>query len=84
MRCVVYKSLRREGCYLYVSAADELEPVPATLLQALGTLEKVMELELEAGRPLARADAAEVMRRIGEQGYFLQMPPCSGCDPLSS
>lgn len=75
MQCVVYKSLRQFDYYLYVREEDELTRVPEGLKQILGVLEKVMDLELHENRRLAQADVREVLQQIGDQGYFLQMPP---------
>lgn len=75
IQCVVYKSSRKPDTYLYVASADDLSRVPAALLEMLGPLEWVMNLELHAQRTLARADVEQVMAQLGRQGYFLQMPP---------
>ncbi|MCZ6829640.1 MAG: YcgL domain-containing protein, partial [Gammaproteobacteria bacterium] len=39
-----------------------------------GEPEKVMILQLDQERKLARVDAAQVSQSIREQGFFLQMP----------
>ncbi|MFQ5642675.1 MAG: YcgL domain-containing protein [Thiogranum sp.] len=75
MRCVVYKSLRQFDYYLYVKKADGFTRLPDGLKQILGVLEKVIELDLDERRTLARADVVEVMQQIEAKGYFLQMPP---------
>lgn len=74
MHCVVYKSLRQFDYYLFLNKEEELSRVPDGLKRLLGTLEKVVELELHQGRALAQADVVEVMQQISEQGYYLQMP----------
>lgn len=84
MQCTVYKSLRQFDYFLFVPTAQSLSRVPQGLQQLLGTLEKVMDLELHAERSLAQADVREVMRQIDVQGYYLQMPPGSGSTPLAS
>lgn len=84
MHCTVYKSLKQFDYFLYVQTVDELSRLPDGLGRLLGRLEKVMELELHAGRTLAQADVREVMRQLEEQGYYLQMPPRSGTTPLAS
>lgn len=75
MKCVVYKSLRRANTYLYVEEHDNFARVPKPLLAMLGRLQFVMALELTPQRKLALADANEVRRLLGEQGYFLRLPP---------
>lgn len=74
-QCAIYKSLKKSDHYLYVEKQGDFSRVPAPLLQLLGSLEWVMDLELGPGRKLASADAAEVRRQLEEQGYYLQLPP---------
>lgn len=74
MHCFIYRSTRRADAYLFVPRADDFEAVPAALRERLGLLELAMELELTAGRRLARADGATVMAHLERDGYFLQLP----------
>lgn len=76
--CQVYSSPRRDETYLYVDKRRGLHDVPAGLLETFGEPREVMVLILEPARRLARADTAEVMRSIEEQGYYLQLPPVPG------
>ncbi len=73
--CTIYKSLRKDGLYLYLRDRDMLEKLPEPLLKSLGNTELVMELELTPERTLARADVNEVIRSLNEQGFYVQMPP---------
>lgn len=73
--CRIYKGSRRRECYLYVDQEDDLQNVPETLVESLGSLSLVMELELSSGRRLARVEAVRVLEQIRDQGYFLQLPP---------
>lgn len=73
--CTVYKSLKKEGMYLYVEKSEDTARVPDSLLQMFGEPQMVMTLALTPERNLAQADRAEVERKIKEQGFFLQMPP---------
>ncbi len=75
MRCVIYRSRRRRGTYLYVQLEDDLARVPPALLTLLGELERVLTVELTAQRKLAQADGGQVRRQLAEQGYYLQLPP---------
>jgi hypothetical protein len=84
MQCTVYKSLRQLDYFLYVRTVDELTRVPDGLKQLLGTLVKVMDLELRAQRTLAQADVREVIGQIEAEGYYLQMPPRPATTPLVS
>ena len=71
----VYKGSRRAETYLYVSAENDFQRVPKDLLDAMGALELVMELEIDEQRKLARVDAREVIEKVLEAGYFLQLAP---------
>jgi uncharacterized protein YcgL (UPF0745 family) len=73
--CQVFRSPKRAQMYLYVDKSRGLQDVPETLLGSFGEPEEVMTLALTPERRLARADAAEVISNIREQGYYLQMPP---------
>lgn len=65
--------------YLYVPCQDDervlLNNLPEGLHKLTGRLEKFMELELSADRPLARARVTDVMEALTEKGFYLQMPP---------
>ena len=71
----IYKGTRRAETYLYVPEENDFQRVPQDLLDALGTLELVMQLELDEGRRLARVDAKEIMKGVSQVGYFLQLAP---------
>ncbi len=73
--CQIYASPRKEEMYLFVEKTRGLADVPEALLTRFGEPREVMTLVLEPGRKLARADASEVLERIAEQGFYLQMPP---------
>jgi uncharacterized protein YcgL (UPF0745 family) len=73
--CSIYRSAKVEGMYLYVDKAEDLARVPEELLQRFGRAELAMTLLLTPERRLARFDAAEVLRAIEAQGFFLQIPP---------
>ena len=75
VHCWIYKSLKKEEMYLYVSKEDYEQHVPEALLRAMGRLEKVMEIDLHPERPLARVDVNQVIAHLRDHGYFLQMPP---------
>ena len=60
--------------YLYLPQEDDMERVPEALLKMISPVERVLELDLTPERRLAQEDAAEVIKQIKEQGWFLQMP----------
>ena len=71
----IFRSPRQQEMYLYVDKAGGCADVPQGLLAQFGEPASVMTLLLTPERKLARADAAEVLQKIQEQGFFLQMPP---------
>jgi len=73
--CWIYGSERQDGMYLYLGGDAAFDPVPMELREYFGSPRFVMTLELTADRPLARVDAGEVLRQLGEKGYYLQLPP---------
>lgn len=75
MICAIYKSLKKEGMYLYVAKRDQFDAVPDELRQIFGKPHFVMLFNLKGDKPLKRAENQEVLQKIESQGYYLQMPP---------
>lgn len=73
--CEVFKSPRKEETYLYVDKRQGLADVPEALLEHFGKPVAVFTMLLTADKPLARANAADVMAAIRAQGFYFQMPP---------
>ena len=73
--CQVYRSPRKPETYLYVDKSRGLEEVPQALLAQFGVPEERMVLVLSADRTLARANVADVLEQIVQNGFYLQMPP---------
>ena len=71
----IFSGSRKAEAYLYVDKADGLAEVPESLLEQFGEAKSVMTMVLDRERKLARAKAAEVLDKIDEEGYYLQMPP---------
>ena len=77
MTVFVYRSLKKNGYYLYVPEKGNFEKVPESLTSALGQLEFALHFELVEGRKLATEDPQKVMDNLKNSGYHLQMT-----DPL--
>lgn len=71
----IFRSARKAESYLYVDKAKGLAEVPEVLMAQFGEPRSVMTMMLDPRRKLARANAVEVLAKIEEQGYYLQMPP---------
>ena len=72
--CSVYKSLKKEGMYLYVEKGKGLSQVPEQLKTLFGQEKHAMTLVLTEDKALAKFQGRQVMKAISEQGYFLQLP----------
>jgi len=75
MLCAVYRSLRKEGTYLYVEKRDDFSKVPALLMQNLGKPELVTIINLAKREHLAQIDINKLKAALLEQGFYLQLPP---------
>lgn len=73
--CSIYKSRKCDELYVYVLKQEGLSRVPAVLLEQFGAPLHVTDMILSAERKLARAEVTQVMAKLGEQGFYLQMPP---------
>ena len=82
MKCVVYKGAGKSDAYLFVKCDSDISRVPSDLLEALGTLEKVMNLELSRDQTLARAYPDIVRQQFRDKGIYLQLPPGETESPL--
>jgi len=73
--CTVFRSTKNEETYLYLAEGQTYDDLPRDLRRAFGDPILVMRLRLDAGRPLARVDINDVIKQLGSQGYYLQLPP---------
>lgn len=75
MLCAIYRSKAKEGMYLYLPTRDQFDQVPEQLRQMFGKPEFVMMFNLKGDKALIRAKNDEVLQKLQEQGYYLQIPP---------
>lgn len=79
MKCVIFRCSKKNEMYLYVPYKEDesalLDGLPGELGKLTGRLDKVMELELDPERKLARADTKQVITSLLEKGFYIQMPP---------
>ncbi len=71
----VYKSLKRDEMYLYVTKGSDVQKLPEALLQVFGTPQHVMDVPLKPGRDLAHISGEKLRAEIARTGFYLQMPP---------
>lgn len=75
MECFIYRSERKSGTYLFLPEQDDFSQIPDSLIKLLGELTYSFSFDLHQGKPLAIADATQVIKHIESNGYFLQLPP---------
>lgn len=73
MWCFIYRSTKKENCYLYLDKENDFSRVPAPLLVAFGQPKWVMKILLTSRHVWAAAPASVIRDRIQYEGYFLQM-----------
>jgi len=73
MLVYVYRSLAKDGRYLYVKNKDQFDQVPEHLISALGELEFALEFELTGDRKLATEDPDTVLENLKNDGFHLQV-----------
>lgn len=71
----VFGAARKAGTYLYMPSDMPTDELPEALLQLLGELRVILEIEVSPDRRLARCTGAEVLEGISDKGYYLQIPP---------
>ena len=71
----IYRSSKREGMYVFLPRETDPATLPASLMTYFGQPVHAMDLVLTPDRKLARASASDVLQAIGDQGFYLQMPP---------
>lgn len=75
MNCVVFRSEKKQGAYLYLATDKTLEDLPEELSALMGQCVEVMKLDLAKRTKLATQDIELVKNNLEELGYHLQMPP---------
>jgi len=73
MNVFVYRSLKKNGYYLYLATENNFDPVPDNLLQALGELVPALTFELTTSRKLATENPETVLKNLQQAGYHLQI-----------
>lgn len=75
MICAVFRSSKKDGCYLYINKARGLDCVPADLMSIFGKPVETFTFLLTPEKKLARAKAEAVLADLNEKGFYLQLPP---------
>ncbi|HET7300598.1 MAG TPA: YcgL domain-containing protein [Oleiagrimonas sp.] len=83
MPCFVYACRRKPGAYIWLRRQDDFDALPPPLREKLGELRFVLEVDLTADRKLPQENAAAILASLGDQGWYLQLPPADTPDPAS-
>lgn len=75
MKTWVYKGSRKADTYLYIEHENDFSGVPQIILELMGSLELVLDIDLAKRDRLAIADIYEVRNKLREEGFYIQMPP---------
>ena len=75
MFCVIYKSPKKNGTYLYIKNREDFSDVPEPLLEIFGKPILVTIVNLAQKQKLAGADIDKVKENLVEHGFYLQLPP---------
>lgn len=73
----VYRSVRKDGAYLYIEKGYAMDKLPADMRKLLGTLNLALTMILTQEKKLAQVSALRVIEAIDDTGFYLQMPPQS-------
>jgi len=82
MQAFVYKSLRKDGSYVFLAERDDFARLPEAIRAQLGTLQFVFDIALTPGRTLARGNADVVRTNLVTLGFHVQLPD-SSLDPMT-
>jgi len=75
MECKIYKGKRKQDHYLFLPVEKKLVDIPESILNMLGTMELVMQLNITKDMVLAQSDPEQVLNVITEKGFYIQIPP---------
>ncbi len=69
----VYRSAKRADTYVYIPVDGEFENLPEAFKSHFGQATMILRFLLDANKPLAQVQAADVLRAIAEQGFYVQL-----------
>lgn len=84
MKVFVYRSLKKNGYYLYMAEKDNFEKLPQALKDALGKLEFSLDFDLHENRKLATENPQTVIANLQSSGYHLQITDPMRAHPLQT
>lgn len=73
MKCLTYRSSRRDNVILYVLDEKKLDDLPEELKTLLGKPKFMISFELTPERKIVKLNAKELIDTLLNQGYFLRI-----------
>jgi len=75
MNTWIYKGSRKPDTYVYMAVEDDFSALPDSILNLMGEMQFVLEIDLGSRDKLAQADINTVKQHLEKQGFYIQMPP---------
>ncbi|OCG57150.1 hypothetical protein A9G38_00940 [Gilliamella sp. Imp1-1] len=73
MWCYIYRSTKKENCYLYMEHKNDFSTIPEKVMSIFGSPVFVMKVLLDGKRKFVVGTATEIEEKIKTDGFFLQM-----------
>jgi uncharacterized protein len=73
MWCYIYRSTKKENCYLYMENENDFSTIPEKIMSILGSPVFVMKVLLDGKRRFVVGTSDEIEEKIKTDGFFLQM-----------
>jgi len=84
IECTIYKTPKRQGAYLYISASTLPDALPESLQQLFSDRVEVLQLTLTATTLLASEDTLQVLANLQRDGFHLQLERSPTADLLEA
>ncbi len=78
MLCSVYRSVKKEGIFLYIRSGYSVTELPQDLKDLVGQTYHVLNLDLSKVTRLQQVDPKELEQRLQDEGYFLYVQDPQG------
>ncbi len=73
MWCYIYRSEKKENCYLYMEHENDFSKIPEKVLSIFGKPTFVMKVLLDGKRQFVVGSSDEIEEKIKKDGFFLHM-----------
>ncbi|MWN05560.1 hypothetical protein GA0061081_11133 [Gilliamella bombicola] len=73
MWCYIYRSTKKENCYLYMDKENDFSAIPEKIMSLFGTPVFTMKVLLDGKRRFVVGSSDEIEEKIKTDGFFLQM-----------